>query len=125
MLCDHHANAEIQGGFYGNTLNPAASRGNTEALSVLLDQSPSDNMLDEGLLKAVYYRQDEAMDMLLKKGTIAEARAEELGSALDILRTEEAEDINSDFGGDNDEENEEGEEEGSDEGNDGDQEDEE
>ncbi|MCJ1464534.1 hypothetical protein MMC07_003147 [Pseudocyphellaria aurata] len=113
-LLEHHANVHILGGFYGNALNAAARKGSTRVLSLLLDQSPSDNMLDEGLLQAVYHRQTAVVEMLLKNGANVEARDPVLGSCRDALQRQLEEDPNSDDEGDEDDENSEDSEDDSD-----------
>ena len=106
VLLKHHANPQLKGGFYGTSLNAAAGRGNIASLKLLLDQALPYDMLDDALIQAVYHRQDEAVEMLLKKGASAEATDSVLGSAFDLLRVDAGVDNNSDDEEDGDEEEE-------------------
>lgn len=100
MLLEHDANPQLGGGHYGNALNAAACKANTNVLNMLLDQALPVEILDEALVKAVYHRQDSVVDILLKKGASVEARDEVLGSALDALQKEAPNYFNSDDEGD-------------------------
>lgn len=108
LLLEHQANPQHEGGFYGNALNAATTGSNIDALKVLLDQALPYEMLDEALLQAVYRRNYDAVELLLKKGASVEASDYQLGSAFELLKKDAAVDNNSDDGhGDDDDEDEE------------------
>lgn len=117
-LIEHQADASVEGGLYGSALNVAASRGRIEILSRLLDQSLPEQILDNGLLQAVYHRQVDAVEMLLKNGASMQARNPEFGSALDAIEKEMPDDTNSDDMGDWDDEESEQDSVSEDEGDD-------
>ena len=103
LLRQHDANPQIEGGLYGNALNAAARRANLDVLNYLLEPALPSDMLDGALLQAVFFRRDEAVKVLLKKGANVETRDEELGSPSELLRKSAGVDNNSDFGDDEDE----------------------
>ncbi|KAL6722060.1 hypothetical protein ACLMJK_001165 [Lecanora helva] len=109
-LLEHHANPQLEGGLYGNALSAAACSGSDDCLGLLLDQNLPLEMLDEAFIQAVYHRQENAVDLLLKKGANIEAQDEILGSAFDALGKEPPKVVNSDDEADDSED-----EEGSDE----------
>ena len=100
LLLEHGANPQLEGGLYGNALNAAACRANIDVLNRLLEQELPFDMLDRAMLQAVLFRQDEAVNALLKKGADVDARDHELGSPLELLQKAPGVDENSDFGGD-------------------------
>ncbi|KAL8930646.1 MAG: hypothetical protein Q9208_000517 [Pyrenodesmia sp. 3 TL-2023] len=103
-LLEHQADVLVEGGIYGNALNAAACRGHKEVMSRLLDQGLPDEMRDRAFLQAVRHRQAGAVEELLKNWASVQARDPVLGSALDILEKEVADDTNSDDIGDWDDE---------------------
>ena len=100
LLLQHGASPLLEGGLYGNALNAAARRANIDVLNHLLEQDLPYNMLNRAMLQAVLFRQDEAVNVLLKKGASVDAMDDELGSPLELLQKPPGEDANSDFGGD-------------------------
>ena len=100
LLLQHGANPQLEGGLYGNALNAAACRANIDVLNHLLEQELPYDMLNRAMLQAVLFRQDEAVNALLKKGDIVDAMDHELGSPLKLLQRPPGVDANSDFGGD-------------------------
>ena len=103
LLLQHDANPQLEGGLYGNALNAAARRANSDVLKYLLESALPSDMLDEAFPQAVFFRQDEAVNMLLEKGANVETRDEELGSPFELLQKSAGVDTNSDFGDDEDE----------------------
>ncbi|KAL8839664.1 MAG: hypothetical protein Q9176_004271 [Flavoplaca citrina] len=103
-LLEHQASVLVEGGIYGNALNAAACRGHKDVMSRLLDQGLPNEMRDGAFLQAVRHRQAGAVEELLKNGASVQARDPVLGSALDILEKEIADDTNSDDIGDWDDE---------------------
>ncbi|KAL8910028.1 MAG: hypothetical protein Q9171_004654 [Xanthocarpia ochracea] len=103
-LLEHQADVLVEGGIYGNALNAAACRDHTDVMSHLLDQGLPNEMCDRAFLQAVRHRQAGAVEKLLKNGASVQAREPVLGSALDILEKEIADDTNSDDIGDWDDE---------------------
>ena len=103
ILLQHDANPQIEGGLYGNALNAAARRANIDVLNYLLEPALPSDMLDGALLQAVFFRRDEAVKVLLKKGANVETTDEELGSPSELLQKSAGVDDNSDFGDDEDE----------------------
>ena len=100
LLLQHGANPQLEGGLYGNALNAAACRANIDVLKRLLQQQLPTDMLDRAKLQAVLFRQDEAVNALLKKGANVDAMDHEFGSPLELLQKPPGVEENSDFGGD-------------------------
>ena len=100
LLLQHGANPRLEGGLYRNALNAAACRANIDVLNHLLEQELPYDMLNRAMLQAVLFRQDEAVNALLKKGASVDAMDHELGSPLELLQKRPGVDANSDFDGD-------------------------
>ncbi|KAL8920307.1 MAG: hypothetical protein Q9172_004567 [Xanthocarpia lactea] len=125
-LLEHQADVLVEGGNYGNALNAAACRDHTDVMSHLLDHGLPNEMCDRAFLQAVRHRQAGAVEELLKNGASVQARDPVLGSALDILEKEIADDTNSDDMGDWDDEDsddEDSDDDGSDDDDSGDHDD--
>ena len=99
LLLEHGANPQLEGGLYGNALNAAARRVNIDVLNHLLEQELPYDMLNRAMLQAILFRQDEAVNALLKRGASVDAMDHELGSPLELLQKPPGVDANSDFGG--------------------------
>ena len=97
LLLEHNANPQIEGGHYGNALNAPAQRGNLDVLKVLLGQALPYSMLDGALVRAVHFRQEAAVNFLLKKGASADAVDQEFGSPYEVLQKSSGNDVNSDI----------------------------
>ena len=121
LLLQHGASPQLEGGLYGNALNAAARRANIDVMNHLLEQELPYDMLNRAMLHAILFRQDEAVNALLKKGASVDAMDHELGSPLELLQKPPGVDANSDFGGD--EEDDDNDPDVSDEGDDDEDED--
>ena len=104
LLLQHGADPQLEGGLYGNALNAAACRANIDVLNNLLEQELPYDMLNRAMLQAILFRQDEAVNALLKKGASVDVMDHELGSPLELLQKPPGVDANSDFGGDEEDE---------------------
>ncbi|KAH7115871.1 ankyrin repeat-containing domain protein [Dendryphion nanum] len=95
-LLDIGADFRLKGGKYTNAVTASAVRGNKTVLDRFLSMGPPEQMLDEALVEACYYRQSSSVEALLKNGARVLARHPILGMPMDALKATEPDGYNSD-----------------------------